>query len=263
MRHKKYINSHKHSQTHSHGHENSHTRVHRQHIIFSTRVAGQSTSLEARLPLLFWLSLPDAFCRCLALKHFADAGIQTCTCTPTHIHWDTHTDVHSVVHRHITTCTQTHSYIQAHSCTLPYQLHPMTPQTRTHIYTHTSPHTVNPHHPWVMNNICLSVPPSLPLAWLLASSWLHCHNVILSASLSPITKMCSDNQAFLHRRLPSHQTGTSSSSLHRDLIKWCGVILQACWEHSHGSGQDFTWWVLLFSLWKYNWLPGIGRFGSH
>lgn len=74
---------------------------------------------------------------------------------------------------------------------------------RTHINTRLlyvvtkAPHAqANPHHPWVMNNICLSIPPSLPLAWLLASSWLHCHNVILSASLSPITKMCSDNRPF-------------------------------------------------------------------
>lgn len=135
------------------------------------------------------------------------------------------------------------------------------PRAQTCILTQAT-HTVNPHHPWVMNNICLSTPPSLPLAWLLASSWLHCHNVILSASLSPITKMCSDNQAFLHRPLPSHQTGTSGSSPHGGLIKWCVVIFQGCWGYSHGPGQDFTWWVLLL-LWKYNWLPGIGGFGSH
>lgn len=101
-------------------------------------------------------------------------------------------------------------------------------------YMLTQAHTQSsPHHPWVMNNICLSIPPSLPLAWLLASSWLLCHNVILSASLSPITKMCSDNQAFLHRPLPPHQTGTRSSSLHWALIKWWGVFFQAIWGYSH------------------------------
>lgn len=95
--------------------------------------------------------------------------------------------------------------------------HVSPPHYDTHIgYMLSKAHTQsNPHHPWVMNNICLSIPPSLPLAWLLASSWRHCHNVILSASLSPITKMWSDNQAFLHRPLPPHQTGTGSSTSQR------------------------------------------------
>lgn len=127
--------------------------------------------------------------------------------------WNTHSHTHSNMaqcalsdaHRHIITCRQMHGYIQAHSYTLVYHLHLVTSQT------HTQAHTVYPHHPWVMNNICLSVPPSLPLAWLLACSWLLCHNVILSASLSPITKMCSDNQGFffllLHRPLHLHHLG--------------------------------------------------------
>lgn len=135
-----------------------------------------------------------------------------------HVHPCIKRALNTDAHRHISTCTRPHCpHIHAHSYTLMY-LHPM---THTHLqYMLTKAHTQsNPHHPWVMNNICLSIPPSLPLAWLLASSWLHCHNVILSASLSPITKMCSDNQAFSHRPLPSHQTGTSSSDLHIGLIK--------------------------------------------
>lgn len=99
-------------------------------------------------------------------------------------------------------CTQTHYHMQTnarlHTSSLIYTHVPPPPcdssNTRTH--THTKAHAVYPYHPWVMNNICLSVPPSLPLAWLLACFWLFCHNVILSAFLSPITKMCSDNQFF-------------------------------------------------------------------
>lgn len=124
----------------------------------------------------------------------------------THTHTLGHTRVHSLADapRHIVTCTKTHntlhpgSLIHTHVPPLPCDS-----STHMHINTHRSPHTVNPHHPWVMNNICLSVPPSLPLAWLLASSWLHCHNVILSASLSAITKMCSDNHVFFSCTGPS------------------------------------------------------------
>lgn len=140
----------------------------------TTAGRARSTSLEARLPLLFWLSLPDAFCRCLSLQHFVDAVAHTFSCA--HAHTDIRLECVHAEACEMVTCTRTHTY-----CT--------SSQRPTHAQA-------NPHHPWVMNNICLSIPPSLPLAWLLASSWLHCHNVILSASLSPITKMCSDNQPF-------------------------------------------------------------------
>lgn len=164
------------------------------HDTLGCATAGRArrTSLEARLPLLFWLSLPDAFCRCLSLQHFADAVAHTFSRARRHmralVRWSP---------------ARTHTYC--------------TPSQRP---THAQ---ANPHHPWVMNNICLSIPPSLPLAWLLASSWLHCHNVIVSASLSPITKMCSDNQPFFFftntGRSPSHPTRSRGCSLHRGRIK--------------------------------------------
>lgn len=136
--------------------------------------------------------------------------------------------------------------------------------TCTPIYTHTDGHRVYPHHPWVMNNICLSIPPSLPLAWLLASSWLNCHNVILSASLSPITKMCSDNRAFFF--------WTQAPSITSAWDQWVsGPHTEAWWNtvvsSSRAAGnipmvQTLHDGSYFFSSWKCNWLPGIGHFGS-
>lgn len=131
----------------------------------------------------------------------------------------------TLFHVHADTCTHTDTHIgiglecvHAKACGLGH-LHAHTYCTSSQRPTHAQ---ANPHHPWVMNNICLSIPPSLPLAWLLASSWLHCHNVILSASLSPITKMCSDNQPFFFPntvRFPSHPTRSRGCSLHTGRMK--------------------------------------------
>lgn len=153
------------------------------------------------------------------LKHFVNSGTQL------HIQWPyTQFRAWPAANRHAITREQTHNSTH----TWMSHLRPVTPQT------HNTP------HPWVMNNICLSVPPSLPLAWLLASSWLFCHNVILSAFLSAITKMCSDNLAFSTATLSSHQPGTSHCTLHRGPLKWCVVSSQSCTKYS----QDLTWWLL-------------------
>lgn len=229
-----------------------HTSTHITHITLSATTVSVHKVHHWRQGYLccFWLSLPDAFCWCFSLKHFVGAGMHTSTHS---IQQHALTVAHGhIIGTHANTLLHTNSLINTH---VP---HPPCDSSNTH----TNPHTVYPHHPWVMNNICLSVPPSLPLAWLLASSWLHCHNVILPASLSPITKMCCDNRAFLHRPLPSHQPGTGGSQPAQRPIKWCGVLFQGCWKYSHGLGQDFTWWVLLFYCEKNNWLPGIARFGS-
>lgn len=127
--------------------------------------------------------LPQALCRRWnAHKHTRKTAECTHCCTQTHH------------------CTHTNAFffyfISAHSWTLTYHVHSVTPQTCTQKHTCTSPHTA---HPTTTSTTTTpgwttSAYPSLPLAWLLASSWLHCHNVILPASQSAITKMYSDNQ---------------------------------------------------------------------
>lgn len=181
------------------------------------------------------MPLPQALCGCWD-THFAHAHIEH--------------SVHSIAdaHRHIITRTQT----ELRTCSLIHNHAPPPPcdssNTRAHTYTHTEAHTqATPTTPgwWTT-----SAYPSLrPCPW--RGCWLPpgC-----TATMSTCLPLCQPllkcvvtiRLFFLHGPLPSHQPGTSSSSLLTDLIKWRGVIFQGCLSCPHGSGQDLTWWVLLF-----------------
>lgn len=176
---------------------------HRGRGALNSRMAVHGPSPGARLPLLWWLFLPAAF-----------SGLWVPQSSVCHIFTTLYRHTHNII-----TCTPN---------TLRHILHTSTwtPQkTHIDIHKHTKPYTVDSHHPWVMNNICLSTPLSLPLARLLAASWLNCHNVILSASLSPITEMCSDNQCFFfctQTPVPRTSLGVETQATQRsDETTWC------------------------------------------
>lgn len=157
----------------------------------------------------------------------------------TYTHLLMHTDTLSQIHKHTVTYKLTHT----HSCTtstLWLLKHTRTYTILTQARTQSTPTTPG----WWTT----SAYPSLrPCPWRGCRLPPGC-TATMSSCLPlchPLLKCVVTIRLFLHRQLPSHQPGTSSSSLHRGLIKWCGVIFQAHWEYSHGSGQDFTWWVLL------------------
>lgn len=131
----------------------------------------------------------------------------------------------SHIHYTIQTHTQYYHMHTKHTPAHTPHFHLDSSKTHIDIHKHTKPYTVDSHHPWVMNNICLSTPLSLPLARLLAASWLNCHNVILSASLSPITEMCSDNQCFFfctQTPVPRTSLGVETQATQRsDETTWC------------------------------------------
>lgn len=162
------------------------------------------------------------------------------------------------IHTHTLSHAHTHTQFCPRSLIHNHVLSPPCDSSNTHghVYTRRPTHRP-PHHPWVMNNICLSIPPSLPLAWLLASSWLRCHNVISSAFPSPITKCVVTIGLFLHGPSPSTAPGDREHQLaHTRRIQWCVVIFKCVWKRPVGSGRALTWRALYF--WTCYWLPCIG-----
>lgn len=151
------------------------------HIFHHHSVCTRSTSLEARLPLLFWLSLPDAFCRCFSLKHFACAGMQTSTysiactpcCTPAHYRMHANTTFHGNL------------FIYTHVPPPPRD----SSNTRAQAHTQSTPTTPG----WWTTS---AYPPLRPCPW--RGCWLPPGCTATMSSLSAITKMCSDNWVFFY-----------------------------------------------------------------
>lgn len=130
------------------------------------------TSLEARLPLLFWLSLPDAFCRC-----FPPPAV--CGRSNTDARANTYTG---------SGCTRI-TCAQTRGCT---PVHAYTPTLRPCKPTHISP----PPSPGDEQHLLIrpSVPAPGVAVGLLLAALPQCH---LVCSLSPFTEMCSDNLFYL------------------------------------------------------------------